>query len=136
MTAWSHLPNALLIDRILDDLKTNPSNWFCNPVDYGRAWPKTIDNLSNQHTGVYMSAFRAASKQIMINTDHEELTLISAKKAARCSILALIVWDEVADYLNMSLEQVQVMISLGDDKAALIKPAVIAFEKLKRMNNV
>jgi hypothetical protein len=54
-------------------------------------------------------------------------------EAACDAVAALIAWDESSDYLNMTSDQVQVMLLLGDHKAVLMLPAVLAFEKSKEL---
>jgi hypothetical protein len=52
-------------------------------------------------------------------------TNLVAWAATESAILALIAWPESAEYLDLPVEQVRVLVALGDHKAALMLPAVI-----------
>jgi hypothetical protein len=43
------------------------------------------------------------------------------------------VWDESADYLKLSVDQVTMLAALGGHKAMLLLPAVLVFEKSKEL---
>jgi hypothetical protein len=43
------------------------------------------------------------------------------------------VWDESADYLKLSVDQVTMFAALGDHKAILMLPAVMVFKKSKEL---
>ena len=46
----------------------------------------------------------------------------------RNALLALIAWPESADYLDLSTDQVRMLMALGDHRAIMLLPAVMAFE--------
>lgn len=124
-TAWSHLPNAAYIDRILADVKANPAHW--NATLTVNQYLKSIHNWS--------ATENAAMDAIKIQARYQ--TWIAARDAAASgfatlfTIFALIAWDDAGDYLNLSVDQVKKWALLGDHKAALMLPAVLAFEKSK-----
>jgi hypothetical protein len=123
MSEWSHLPNASHIDRILLDLRTNPDNWI-------RAWAEDRD-------AAWIAAWNAARDAAWIAAwiAARDAARVAAWNAARdaalYAIMALIAWDESASYLELDRDQLLVLSVLGDHKATLILPAVVAFEQNK-----
>jgi hypothetical protein len=112
-TAWSHLPNAAHIDRIMADLTANPDNWTWA---YSAAWERA---RTAAWTAASSAAWAAAWDAVL--------------DTARTTIVALIVWPESAEYLDLSVESVRVLALLGDQRAILMLPAVIAFERSKNV---
>ena len=127
-TAWSHLPNAAHIDRILADLTANPTHWPASawdPVDYAA------------YQAVWLATRYAAFDVIFAQSSKFaawEQVKVAARPAAWDSIKALIAWDETADYLNLSLDQLKMWALLGDNYGAvLMVTAVTAFAKSKEL---
>ena len=114
-TAWSHLPNAGHIDRILADVRANPGNWA-----YSAAWDRV-------KAAAWDAAWDAARSTV------RSAVSSAAWAAAWTTVLALIAWDEAGDYLSLPADQVQVLAALGDNKAVLMLPAAIAFDQQKEI---
>ena len=133
-TAWHHLPNAAHIDRILADLKLNFNNWSA-------VWHSLISRIDDFDAG-----FDVADDKIdeMGNTKEwdalwdavydvaERAYWYGAREAARHSIMSLIAWPESGDYLSLPVDQVRVMAELGDHRARLMLPAVMAFNMYRK----
>jgi hypothetical protein len=150
-TAWSHLPNAHHIDRILADLTVNPGDWHwawywvSNRADYtardaardaawDRAWDAARDAARDAALDVVYSAARDVARSAASSTAWaaaSSAAWAAAWDAAWSAILALIAWPEASDYLNLSVDSVRVLAALGDHKAVLILSAAIAFESQK-----
>jgi hypothetical protein len=136
-TAWSHLPNAAHIDRILAAITDNPGNW---DWDWHRvsnragsaAWDAALDVVYSAARDVARSAVLVAVFDAALDAAWHQAR-DAALDAARSAILALIAWDETSDYLDLPVEQVRVLAALGDHKAVLILPAAIAFESQKEI---
>jgi hypothetical protein len=153
ITAWSHLPNAHHIDRILADLTVNPDDWHW-------AWYRVSNRADyTARDAVYSAVYSAASSAARDaawyraeyaalgaardaalgaawnRADHAALDAArdAGLDAARSAILALIAWPESADYLNLSVDSLRVLAALGDHKAVLILPAAIAFDRSKNV---
>ena len=129
-TAWSHLPNARHIDRILADVNANPDNWdragdaalvAASDRAWDRAWDATLVRVS-------AAALDAASHTAWL------AVYSAASPATRSTIAALIAWPESAEYLDLSVDSLRVLAELGDHKAVLILPAAIAFELQREFN--
>ena len=106
MSAWSHLPNAKHIDRILASVKENPAAWDA-------VWDAALDAARD--------AVRDAARRW-------------ARGAVWGVVLALVTYDHAAKYLEMTPDQLRVWAELSEDPAAvLLIPAVIAFELLGTM---
>ena len=145
ITAWSHLPNAKHIDRILSHFKSHTADWDAardENMDESRsaAWrvaKHVVEGVNIDaiwwaaHSALYDVTIRLG--RAMTLTENWNPVWYHARHAAWCTILALIAWDESAEYLNLSSKQVRIMALLGDNKAILLLPAVLVFEKSKEL---
>jgi hypothetical protein len=145
------LPNAHHIDRILADLTVNPGDWDWDWVrdavlDAARDWDWDAARdavrdaaLDAARDAVRDAALDAASSAASSAAWAAAWDAASSAAwaavwdAARSAILALIAWPESADYLNLSVDSVRVLAALGDQRAILMLPAVIAFESQKEI---
>ena len=112
MNAWSHLPNAEHIDRIIELMKAHPEAW---DAAYTAA-----------RTSRTLTAARDAAR---------DAACVAAWAAAYSdSILALIAYDDAARYLEMSSYELKIWVVLSEEPAAiLLLPTVIAFEQIREM---
>jgi hypothetical protein len=120
-TAWSHLPNAAHIDKILADVKANPNNW-------------DMPRLSERENIKDNILFADAAGWAWYMT-HQAIYKLAYGRSYRIvfdAMLALITWDNISKYLDMPSSQVLEHLIL-DDKAVLMLPAVLAFEKSKEL---
>ena len=120
-TAWSNLPNAAHIDRILADVKANPSHWDM---------PRLAEREHIKDDIVFADVPGWA--WYMTQQTIYKLAYGRSYRIVFDVILALITWDNVSKYLDMSRSQV-LEHSILDDKAVLMLPAVLAFEKSKEV---
>jgi len=125
--AWSHLPNAKHIDRILACLRDHPSIFH-------RQIRRNADTLELE-----ISAFTAAWIAVR---DTQQLDRIKAWIAVRDAqrmrsraetvawdaIAALIAWDHAGDLLKLPVEQVRVLGLLGNTAAILLYPTILTME--------
>ena len=117
-TAWSHLPNAVHIDRVLASLKAHPDVWDA-AWDAARdaAWDAFRYEAWNP---AWAAAVNAAG--------------FAAGSAAGNAIAALVAWDDCSQYLSMTSEQLEIWYHLSERPACLLLlPAVIAFEKINEL---
>ena len=133
-TAWSHLPNAVHIDRILASIKAHPEEWSA-------AWRSPV--LSRMGTlaawrAAWVAAPLAARGAAGAAAGHAAgHAAWGALEAARSAIVALVAWDDSSKWLDMPSEKLQVWAALSEDSACiLLLPAVIAFEKIKELELV
>jgi len=136
-TLWSHLPNAKHIHRIVDGVRSNPDQWamadrkvFETAYDAGWNASRDVAKYAARDTDCDRDrkvAWNAARHAIAGSG------AAAATDAGGYAILALIVWDEAADYLNLSVDQVKMLAALGSHKAMLLLPAVLVFEKSKEL---
>jgi hypothetical protein len=115
--AWSHLPNAQHIDRILADLKANPSHW-----DMPRL--KERENIKDNIVFANVPGWAWYMTQQAIY----KLAYGRSYFVVRDVMLSLISWNYISELLDMTNSQVYEL-SILDDKAVLMLPAVLAFEK-------
>jgi len=132
-TAWSHLPNAVHIDRVLTSATAYPDYWneayeaALLVQGYGAAYGMTWDVARSAAYYVAYYAARAAA----------ERALGAPGYVARGAIMALIVYDDCAKYLDMPSDQLRVWATLSEKPAAILMlPAVIAFEKISELELV
>jgi hypothetical protein len=81
MSAWSHLPNAVHIDRVIVSLKAHSEIWHA-------AYSVACDAAA-----AYGAAWHAAND--------------AAWDAAQGVILALVVYDDATKYLDMTVDQLK-----------------------------
>ena len=133
-TAWSHLPNAMHIDRVLASVKAHPDVW--SAVDHAAgsaAWADARD-----------AAWSAAvSATVSAEEDEDRITARNAAwntagtgavSAAGDAIAALVAWDDCSQYLDMPGDQLEVWYHLSEQPACLLLlPAVRAFEQIEEL---
>lgn len=122
MSAWSHLPNAKHIDRILASVKENPAAWDAAlGAARGAVWGAALDAALD-------AARDAARDAVRVDPARR------SRGAVWGAVLALVTYDHAAKYLEMTPAQLRVWAELSEDPAAvLLIPAVIAFESLGTM---
>ena len=137
MNAWSHLPNAHHIDRVLESLKSHPEIW-------GEAWVafKDATRLAARDEA-RLAAFDATlgAARDVVRDAAFDATLGAVRDAAlyaaRSAITALIAYDDSSKYLDMPSDKLRVWAILSEDPAAvLLLPAVIAFERINELECV
>ncbi len=129
-TAWSHLPNAGHIDRILASVKAHPDEWHAayDAARFAARFAAYDAARFAARFAVGDAAWAAASNAARFAVGD------AAWAAARAAILALIAYDDCAQYLDMSSDQLKVWAILSENPAAvLLLPVVIAFEKINEL---
>ena len=135
MNAWSHLPNASHIDRILADLKANPTKWKATralaPQD--AAWGAARYAAREAARYAAREAAWGAAREAAWGAAREAAWGVAwgvaneaAWDAVRSAIAALIAWDDCAHLLDSEPDEVKLLARLGVNAAILIYPACIA----------
>lgn len=142
MSAWSHLPNAKHIDRILASVKENPAAW---DAARGAVWGAALDAVRgavwDAALGYPVPTARGAVWDAALDAAlaaARDAVLDAARRWARGAVwgavLALVTYDHAAKYLEMTPDQLRVWAELSEDPAAvLLISAVRAFESLGTM---
>jgi hypothetical protein len=124
---WSHLPNAVHIDRILAHAKQNPGAWDAarNAV-WSAAWNAAWSAARNAvwsaiSLPAWSAAWRAARNAVC------NAISLPAWNAAWDAITSLIAWDNSSELLDMPADQVYTWAALGNPAARLMYPAVLVF---------
>lgn len=143
MSAWNHLPNAALIDRILEDLSKHPWMWakaFMLDCD------KHVHFLAGQKARELIKAVnRVEIRSILYDKSWEIASLdiesgnwteigAPAWDASREAINAVLAWDDCGEILSMPFEQIQTLAVLGHNPSILLLPAarvLVAQELMK-----
>jgi hypothetical protein len=145
MNAWSHLPNAHHIDRVLESVKSHPEIWDAFwGVARNAAWSAALNAAWSTAYDAARSAARwaawlAAWDAALSVTLHaaRDMALDAAWDAARNAIAALIAYDDGSKYLDMPSDHLRIWAIISEDPAAiLLLPAVIAFERINELECV
>ena len=137
MKAWSHLPNAQYIDRVLESVKSHFEIWTGAMVaawsaDWSAARPAAMVATWSAARGAAWDAAGAVARFVAWDAARP-----AAWDAARSASMALIAYDDSAKYLDMPSEQLRVWSILSEDPAAiLLLPAVVAFERINELECV
>ena len=127
MSAWSHLPNAAHIDRVLASVGGHPEAWS---DAYTADWAAAYD--AAQYAAY--DAAQYAAQYAARDAARDANSYRAAYYAARGAVLALIAYDDCAKYLSIPSDQLRVWAVLSENPAAaLFIPAVIAFEKINEL---
>ena len=131
MPAWSHSPNAQLIDQVLTDLVTYHTQFVAagSGLNGTNQWNESWDTARNvvgdeAWHEVYHAAMRAA-------------LWIGASNVAAGAMLALIAYDDAEQYLSMPLEKLKFWAALSHVPAAiLLQPYMGARERVAQMQQI
>jgi len=118
MSAWSHLPNAVHIDRVLALIKSHPKLW--NQA-FDQVWHQARGQARDQ---AWYQAWYQAWDQ----------TREQARGQAMGAMLALVAYDDCATYLQLPIDQLEMLYLLNEHPACiLLQPAVLVFAKEKEL---
>ena len=108
MKLWSHLPNAPLIDWVLESLRTDPKNWDA-ALDAARAVTRAVtrDAAWDAAWDATWDAARAAARHATWDATWDV-------------ILALVAYDDCDEYLSMSYEQLLAWAQLSERPQAVL----------------
>ena len=128
-TEWSHLPNAVHIDRILASVKAQPDVWVAAQE---AAWAVA--------RSAAWSAARSVARSVAWAVARSAAWAVAGSAAwavAGDAMVALIAWDDCSQYLDMTSEQLEMWYHLTERPACLLLlPAVRAFEQIAEMELV
>lgn len=128
MNVWDDLPNGKRIDAVLAHYKVHPKKWNAKTVvwDAARyALRRTAKEAAREAAWVAArDAAWAATWEAIRNA-----TRNAAIGTAWGATQALVAWDEAGDMLDMSVEEVQALATVGIHAAVLLLPAVIAMKE-------
>ena len=111
MNAWSQLPNAALIDWVLQSVKDNPELWDAawdldrDARSVARAWEKAWMATEN--------ADRIAARDAV-----EEASILG--KTAWDALAALVAYDDCDGYLQMTYEQLHAWALLSETPQSVL----------------
>jgi hypothetical protein len=133
MTVWSHLPNAIHIDRVLASVTVHPEEWddaWDRTGWHGRwhgrmGWILAWDQAWDQ---AYSQTWDQAWDQLRVQVRGH------ARGHARGALLALVAYDDSAKYLNMPIDQLKMLYTLTEHPACvLLQTAAMVFAKEKEL---
>ena len=127
MSAWSHLPNAKYIDRIIAHAKANPTAWAAWRVAYDAAYEAAYEAAWRVAYDAARAAYEAAWRVA------QDAARGAARGAPWDALLALVAWDYAGDLMDLPAEQVKVLAILGDQAAILMYTAIAAMETTQEL---
>ena len=145
MSEWSVLPNAVHIDRVLESVKTHPEIWDAAwnaawDAAWDAAWGAAWDAARLAARDAARDAARYAARNAAGDAARNaasDAAWYAARDAAWYAILALIAWDDSAEFLDMTSDELEVWARLSSNPGAiLLLPAVRAFEKIRKLETV
>lgn len=138
MTAWAHLPNAAVIDTIVDHFKAHPDTWADARRTACTIWAE-IENGYDEDIDLYLDTRQlwgdaqqtvGAAAQDIAWTIVQDLATDAIQGILWGVVQALIWWPSSADMLSLTPDALRTIIDTcdGDVKhqAVLLLPAVIA----------
>ena len=130
MKSWSHLPNADLIDWVLESMKTDPEKWIAVwTATHAATHAATRAATSAATSAATLDAARTATLDAALDAALEATRNTAAWHpiwtATQNAILALIAYDDCDQYLNMSYEQLLTWATLSE------RPQVVLLLPLK-----
>jgi len=123
---WAYLPNAVHISRIVESVKSHRLHWESPMTDSVHEARLVSSYAIKEARLAHLKSFRIdAWNSIHIKT--------CDSLPAQYAVMSLIAWDDSASYLEMNSDELRVWSMISErPAAALILPAVIAFEEIQR----
>lgn len=124
-TDWNHLPNAIHIERVLDTLAVNNSEFFAAwnqkwqraPVRIAAssdAWDTTwINGRHPVYEGLVQASLDAT---MLMRWDHQSDAIMNV----RDTISALITYDHAGQFMDMPYSELRTWAALSEDPAAIL----------------
>ena len=141
MSPWSHLPNAVHIDRILKLSRDHVDIWNAAwettlTATWGKSWYAARHAAWDKAYAAAYYAARHAAWAAARNIVWDNI-LKEESRANRDAIAALIAWDDSAQFLDMTSDELEVWARLSNNPAAILMlPAVKALEQIKSLETV
>lgn len=129
-SAWSHLPNAALIDEVLASLKTSPDRWATardavRGAVRGAAWDAAWDAARSAAWG----AIRGTTWSFIWDA-LQSAAEGTARSAAWNALLALIAYDDAGQFIKRPVSELQMLYRLHPHPMyLLLQPAAAAFKE-------
>ena len=116
MNAWSHLPNAAVIDEVLESLKKHPEAW---DAAWGAAWAAARDAAWGAARDAAQDAAWGAARDAAWGTAWD-------------AIAVLIAYDDMGELIKQPLPHLQGLYRLDPHPAFLLfQPASLVFNQLE-----
>lgn len=123
MSYWKNLPNAEHIHRILDLIKTHPTQGAAIPEESRAAALNIAREAARQ--AARWAAWDMAWDDVW-NAAWDNNASPTMRENARHAVAALIAWDDCAYILDLHPDVVRGLSALGNEAAVLLLPAVQA----------
>ena len=140
-TEWSHLPNAVHIDRILASVKAHPEQWDASGAvhniarrgaAYNTAWDTAWDTASSAASSAAGSAAYYAAGSAAYDAAKSR-AWGAVYYLVRGAILCLVSYDDSAYMIDLEPGELEILAAFGNDRALLLLPACKAFNLIKQL---
>ncbi len=140
ITAWSHLPNAVHIDRVIASIPTELSKWSVTNELIERMvetsnrkdlWKNTSITNTLTNNDAAWNAIWAEIKDLVNKQNNiiHGIGLAKARGALWDALAALMAWDDCAYMLDSEPGELAIIAALGDERAIMLLPACLVFSK-------
>ena len=131
MSKWSHLPNAVHIDRVLASLNTRPDQWAARRIAISdKVWNEVWNEAWEADWRVVWEAAWETGFE-----GRRDNVWYAARDVVSGVLLCLIAYDDCAHILDSDVGELKILAALGDHRAILLLPACIAFHTIKELEN-
>ena len=144
MNAWDHLPNAAVIDEVLESLKKHPDAWgAARNAAWGAARNAAWGAARGEAWDAVRNAARDAARNAAWDAARGEARSVSwsvawgatwgaARDAAWDAIAVLIAYDDMGELIKQPLPHLQGLYRLNPHPAFLLfQPASFVFNQLE-----
>ena len=121
-TAWTHLPNATHIDRVLADVAKRPEAW---EAAQDAAWDEALNAARDAAWDAALDAALDAARDVALDAAWDAARN-AARNLTRSAVLALVAWDDAGLMLDQPVSVVRARAAAGDPAATLMLPAIVA----------
>ena len=131
-TAWSHLPNAIHIDRVLASVRADPMAWsMVRKLDFNKvdSYCYTAVERFNLHVE-WRTVWDTNSNYLSsLGLDWNDMT--NARWSSWMALAVLIKGDDCVYMLESEPGELAILAAFGDPRAILLLPACIVFHSIK-----
>ena len=136
MNAWSHLPNAAVIDEVLKSLRKQPKAWdAARDAAWGAARSAALDAARSAAWAASQAASQAAARDAAWGAAWAaawDAARDAAWGAAWDAIAVLIAYDDMGELIKQPLPHLQGLYRLDPHPAFLLfQPASLVFNQLE-----
>ena len=145
---WSHLPNAVHIDRVLASRELYIEHWNVAQIAISTVKRALARLEARKVAGVeveWVLVWGAAHDRVWALARQESRKTQEAarhavwligRQAVWDALLCLLAYDDCAHMLDSEVSELTILAALGDQRAILLLPACVAFHSINELPHV